>query len=663
VSPQISSVSANYGAPSATITLTGTNFGATQGASTVTFNGVSAAASAWSNTGITVSVPSPATTGNLMVTVSGQSSNGIPFTVEPAPSITGISPASGPPGTTVTISGQNLLDAQNQGTVSFGGVSLAMLNPSNTSLQVVVPTGAATGTFLVHTNGVGNFTSTFTVTVSPQISTVNANYGAPYTTIILTGTNFGATQGASTVTFNGVSATASAWSNTGITVTVPYTATTGNLVVTVSGQSSNGIPFTVEPAPSITGMSPTSGPSGTTVTITGQNLLDGEGHGTVWFGMSLPILNPSSTSLQVVVPAGAVTGTFDLHINGVGRYTSTFTVAAAPVPQITSVSPNYGAPYATITLTGTNFGATQGVSTVTFNGVSAIESAWSNTGITVNVPTLATTGNLVVTVSGQSSNGIPFTVEPKPSITGISPTSGPPGNTVTISGQNLLDAEGNGLVWFGGKSLPILNPSSTSIQVVVPAGAATGTFLVHTNGNGIYTSTFTVAAAPGSPVPQITSVSPNYGAYYAIITLTGTNFGATQGASTVTFNGAAATATTAWSNTSITVRVPYHGSTGNLVVVAAGQSSNGIPFTMEPTASITGISPTSGPPGTTVTISGQNLVDAEGNGVIWFGGASLPLLNPSNTSIQVVVPAGAVTGTFNLHANGVGTYTSTFTVN
>jgi hypothetical protein len=828
--PQISSLSAHYGAPSATITLTGTNFGATQGASTVTFNGVSAAASAWSNIGITVSVPSLASTGNLVVTVSGQPSNGIPFTVEPAPSITGISPASGPPGTTVTISGQNLLDAQNQGTVSFGGVSLAMLNPSNTSLQVVVPTGAATGTFLVHTNGVGNFTSTFTVTVSPQISTVNANYGAPYTTIILTGTNFGATQGASTVTFNGVSATASAWSNTGITVTVPYTATTGNLVVTVSGQSSNGIPFTVEPAPSITGMSPTSGPSGTTVTITGQNLLDGEGHGTVWFGMSLPILNPSSTSLQVVVPAGAVTGTFDLHINGVGRYTSTFTVAAAPVPQITSVSPNYGAPYATITLTGTNFGATQGVSTVTFNGVSAIESAWSNTGITVNVPTLATTGNLVVTVSGQSSNGIPFTVEPKPSITGISPTSGPPGTTVTISGQNLLDAEGygavwfggvslpilnpsstsiqvvvpagaatgtflvhtngngiytstftvagvpvpqiisvspnygapsatvtltgtnfgatqgvstvtfngaaatatawsntgitvsvpttlattgnlvvtvsgqssngipftaepkpsitgisptsgppgttvtisgqnlldaegNGLVWFGGKSLPILNPSSTSIQVVVPAGAATGTFLVHTNGNGIYTSTFTVAAAPGSPVPQITSVSPNYGAYYAIITLTGTNFGATQGASTVTFNGAAATATTAWSNTSITVRVPYHGSTGNLVVVAAGQSSNGIPFTMEPTASITGISPTSGPPGTTVTISGQNLVDAEGNGVIWFGGASLPLLNPSNTSIQVVVPAGAVTGTFNLHANGVGTYTSTFTVN
>ena len=331
-------------------------------------------------------------------------------------------------------------------------------------------------------------------------------------------------------------------------------------------------------------------------------------------------------------------------------------------PQITSLSANYGADYASITLTGTNFGASQGSSTVTFNGAAATASPWSNTSITVSIPYHGSTGNLVVTVAGQPSNGFPFTVEPSPSITGITPTSGPPGTTVTISGQNLVDAQGNGLVWFGGKSLPILNPSSTSLQVVVPAGAATGTFLVHTNGVGVYTPVFTVAAASGSPVPQITSVSANYGADYAPIVLTGLNFGATQGASSVTFNGAAATAS-AWSNTSITVSVPYHGSTGNLVAMVAGQPSNGFPFTVEPSTSISGISPTSGPPGTTVTISGQNLLDGEGNGVVWFGGMSLPILNPSNTSIQVVVPTGAVTGTFDLRVNGVGNYTPTFSVN
>jgi hypothetical protein len=84
---------------------------------------------------------------------------------------------------------------------------------------------------------------------------------------------------------------------------------------------------------------------------------------------------------------------------------------------------------------------------------------------------------------------------------------------------------------------------------------------------------------------------------------------------------------------------------------------------VEPTASITGISPSSGPPGTLATISGQNLLDGGGNGVVWFGGKSLPILNPSSTSLQVAVPAGAATGTFDVQCNGIGNYTPIFTVN
>ncbi len=331
--------------------------------------------------------------------------------------------------------------------------------------------------------------------------------------------------------------------------------------------------------------------------------------------------------------------------------------ATLPPPQIGTLSANYGADYAIITLAGTNFGASQASSTITFNGAPAVPTAWSNTSITVTVPYHASTGNLVVTVGGKASNGVPFTVEPSPSITGISPASGPVGTLVTIIGQNLVDAEGHGTVYFSGLSLPILNPSSTGIQVVVPAGAATGAFNVHTNGVGNYSSTFTVTAPP-----QITTLSANYGADYAIIALTGANFGPSQGPSTVKFNGTPAVPT-AWSNTSITVTVPYHASTGNLVVTVGGKASNGVPFTVEPSPSITGISPASGPPGTLVTVTGLNLVDAEGHGTVYFSGVSLPILNPSNTSIQVKVPAAATTGTFNVHTNGVGSYTPTFTVN
>src|SRR5262249_54146471 len=58
------------------------------------------------------------------------------------------------------------------------------------------------------------------------------------------------TQGTSTVTFNGTTATPTSWSATSIVVPVPAGATTGNVVVTVGGLASTGVSFTVTaPAP------------------------------------------------------------------------------------------------------------------------------------------------------------------------------------------------------------------------------------------------------------------------------------------------------------------------------------------------------------------------------------------------------------------------------
>jgi hypothetical protein len=64
--------------------------------------------------------------------------------------------------------------------------------------------------------------------------------------VTITGTNFGATQGASTVKFNGTAATATSWSATSIVLAVPTGATTGNVVVTVGGLASNGVAFTIQ---------------------------------------------------------------------------------------------------------------------------------------------------------------------------------------------------------------------------------------------------------------------------------------------------------------------------------------------------------------------------------------------------------------------------------
>src|SRR4051812_48867545 len=64
-----------------------------------------------------------------------------------------------------------------------------------------------------------------------------------------------------------------------------------------------------------------------------------------------------------------------------------------------------------ITIYGNNFGSTRGTSVVTLNGANvASYPSWTNTKITVQIGSGASTGNLVVKVSGTASNGAPFTV-------------------------------------------------------------------------------------------------------------------------------------------------------------------------------------------------------------------------------------------------------------
>src|SRR5882762_3277919 len=92
------------------------------------------------------------------------------------------------------------------------------------------------------------------------------------------------------------------------------------------------------------------------------------------------------------------------------------TRATAAPPTITSLSPSSGAVGATVTVAGSGFGSTQGTSTVKFNGTTATITSWSATSIVAKVPAGATTGNVVVTVSGTASNGKNFTVLATPSI-------------------------------------------------------------------------------------------------------------------------------------------------------------------------------------------------------------------------------------------------------
>jgi hypothetical protein len=79
--PSISSLSPTSGNLGSSVTITGTNFGSSQGSSTVTFAGTSATTTSWSSTQIIATVPTGILSGNVIVTVASQPSNSVRFTV------------------------------------------------------------------------------------------------------------------------------------------------------------------------------------------------------------------------------------------------------------------------------------------------------------------------------------------------------------------------------------------------------------------------------------------------------------------------------------------------------------------------------------------------------------------------------------------------------
>ena len=250
----------------------------------------------------------------------------------------------------------------------------------------------------------------------PSITSLSPASGVVGTSVTITGANFGATQGTSTVKFNGTAATPTSWSAASIVAKVPTGATTGSVVVTVGGVASVGVTFTVTAAaqpPSITSLNPTSGVVGTSVTITGANFGATQGTSTIKFnGTAATPTSWSATSIVAKVPTGATTGSVVVTVSGLASNGVTFTVtAAAQPPSITSLNPTTGFVSTSVTIAGANFGATQGTSTIKFNGTAAAPTSWSATSIVAKAPVGATTGNVVVTVGGVASNGVSFTVQ------------------------------------------------------------------------------------------------------------------------------------------------------------------------------------------------------------------------------------------------------------
>jgi hypothetical protein len=329
--------------------------------------------------------------------------------------------------------------------------------------------------------------------------------------------------------------------------------------------------------PTISSFTPTSGSAGTSVVITGKAL---DGTSSVQFnGADASFTVNSSTKITATVPDLASTGPISVTtVGGAGTSGSSFSVKGT-IATISSISPTSGIVGDNISINGTNFDT---ASAVKFNGTDADFTANSSTKITATVPAGATTGKITVTnAGGTATSGSTFTV--KPSITSLSPSSGPIGTAVIIHGTGFTGA--TAVKFTSGKTATFNVDSDTQITTAVPSGAKTGTLTV-TAPAGTLTSpdNFTVTAAP-PPAPVVASFTPKQGAVGTTVTITGSNF---AGATSVSFNTTSTSTITVKSDTQITANVPAGATTG-LVSVTTPLGGTG---TSSATFTVTGASST-----------------------------------------------------------------------
>jgi len=161
------------------------------------------------------------------------------------PTIASITPASGPAGTPVTITGNNFGTDASTVKVFFNGLASGVQSVSNTQITTVAPAAGTTGIVSVK---VGNNTvngPVFTYTVAPlSVTGITPSSGGPKTVVTITGNNFGTDTAALKVFFNGVPASFQSLTNIQAVVIAPPNASTGTVKVQLGSQSVNGPIFT-----------------------------------------------------------------------------------------------------------------------------------------------------------------------------------------------------------------------------------------------------------------------------------------------------------------------------------------------------------------------------------------------------------------------------------
>ena len=514
--PLISNLSTTTGPVGTQVSITGSNFGASQGTSVVLLNEAPITVNLWTANTIVVTIPSGASSGLLLVSVAPDSndSNSIFFTVTSQPLPVGWLDADvgqiGPGGSagfsngTFTITGSGIVAAS--GTYDgFHFVYQIMSGDGSIVARVVSRTGnsnnyATAGVMIretlnqdsTHAN-TNNNVFIDRVTTSGASSSVNAGGALPYWVKVVRSGNV----------FSGYQSTnGTTWVQIGSNVSISMAQTVYIGLAVGSGSTSasqtltfDNVSVTVGTTPYLSGLSPTIGPVGTSVTIAGSNFGATQGTSSVTFnGAAASVTSWSSSQIVASVPAAVPggSGTVTVTVNAIGSVPTLSFTAIKPV--IASLGPPAAPIGGTVTVNGSGFGTNMSGNQVLFNSTGATITSWSDTSVKAVVPSNATSGSVTVVEDGVSSNSASFSVIEGISVTGIAPAVGPVGTSVTITGTGFGGTQSNSLASFWGGAGNVVSWSDTQIVATVPSGASTGSVTVTVAGNTAQGPVFALTA-------------------------------------------------------------------------------------------------------------------------------------------------------------------------
>jgi hypothetical protein len=458
--------------------------------------------------------------------------------------------------------------------------------------------------------------------------------GPPGTIVTIHGSGF---RKQTKVLYNGIPVRRAGWDGERIQFYVPSGARGGLIVLrhpgarndVVVGEFRVVLPGPVE-RPSLSSFSPEMGPPGTRVALYGRFLPND----VVYFdGRALPLAELAPDRATVVIPPGTRDDAFTLVRPSTGeRVTSAgrFRVAAPP-PFIAAVNPPGGPPGTQVRISGGGFGPEDDV-TYGRRPIPIVGRSDQHFDVVIPADAVESRHLVVRGPRGEARSPTEFNlVIDMATIGSFEPATGPPYARVAIFGRGFRHGDE---VLFGGRELRILELSPERIVVTMPAGGS-DVFSLRRNGRILARSM--AGFVIFEPPPVISGFSPPGGPPGTQVTISGSGFTPDV---RVAYGGQALLIIGRHGDQGVVVEVPRSAMRSEPFIVSAraGETRSGRHFELALPAVVDRLSPTSGPPGTQVTIRGRGF---RGDEVFYLGQAPLDVLERRAESVVARIPGRA----------------------